>query len=89
MLEALSDEPRQRRFAEGHAWAVFLHRLVRSELCGLGGVRAPGAGGQREGDPHLAFLRAELRKAMQVKDLKHYARITKEYLESVEDFLRY
>jgi len=89
VLEALQDKPDARRHEEGHAWSVFLYRLVRSELCGVGGIKPPGAGEGRKADPHLAFLQAELAKALQVNDLKHYAEPTKEYLETVRDFLRY
>ena len=89
VLESLREKPGRQVQEEGVAWAVFLHRLVRSDLCGVGGIRPPGAGKEREADPHLQFLQTELAKALQVKNLKNYAEPTKEYLESVRDFLRY
>jgi hypothetical protein len=68
---------------------VFLFRLLRSELAGIGGQRPPATKGDQGGDPHLRFLREELEKARKVRNLKNYAEPTKEYLDSVADFLRY
>lgn len=89
VLEGLKEKPDQSRFGTAYNWSVFLYRLVRSELAGVGGVRPPSSGKSKEGDPHLKFLKEELEKAKQVKNLRNYADITKEYLDSVGDFLRY
>jgi len=89
VLEGLKEKPDRSQFGTAYNWSVFLYRLVRSELAGVGGVRPPSSGKSKEGDPHLKFLREELEKAKQVKNLRNYADITKEYLDSVGDFLRY
>jgi hypothetical protein len=89
VLEGLNAQPDRRRYQSAYQSAVFLYRLVRSDLAGVGGVRPPGSGKDKEGDPHLKFLKEELEKAKQVKNLKNYAEPTKEYLDSVGDFLRY
>ncbi|MFW6107300.1 MAG: hypothetical protein ACOC8A_01270 [bacterium] len=89
VLEGLADSPRRERLEEGFGWALLLHRLVRSELCGVGGVRAPREAGRERSNPHLRFLLSELEKARKVRTLKHYKAATKEYLDAVADFLRY
>jgi len=75
--------------AEAYAWAVLLHRMVRSELYGVGVIRSPRAEAVEAADPHLAFLEEEIRNALQAADVKYYSRIVEEYLKSLRDFLRY
>ena len=89
IVEALREQPDPRVYADGYAWALWLHRVVRSELCGAGGVRVGAGKSGRKGDPHRRFLQEELEQARQVRGLKNYAAPTKEYLDAVGDFLRY
>lgn len=89
VFEALNEKPERQRLERGLAWSVFLYRLVRSELAGISGARPPATGEERTVDPHLKFLREELEKARKVKNLKNYEAATKEYLDSMADFLRY
>jgi len=89
ILEALNASPDRQRIEDGFTWSIFLFRLIRSELAGIGGQRPPAIKGDEGGDPHLRFLREELEKARKVRNLKNYAEPTKEYLDSVADFLRY
>ncbi|MDP7251565.1 MAG: hypothetical protein QGF00_18300 [Planctomycetota bacterium] len=89
ILEGLKASPDRNRIEDGFTWSVFLFRLLRSELAGIGGQRPPATKGDQGGDPHLRFLREELEKARKVRNLKNYAEPTKEYLDSVADFLRY
>ena len=89
VLEALKERPNHEQYSRSFAWAVFLHSLLRSDLCRVGGVRPPRSGEEQKGDPRLKWLQAELEKARQIKNLKHYGPVTKEYLDSMADFLRY
>jgi small-conductance mechanosensitive channel len=87
-MAALSGEP-DAGAAAAVTWAAFAYRLVRSELSGIGGVRVGGSGRGGEAEPHMRFLLAELEKARAVRDLRVYAPVTKEYLRSAGDVLRY
>ncbi|MDA1138147.1 MAG: hypothetical protein O3B01_06155 [Planctomycetota bacterium] len=89
ILEALDATPDRQRLEDGFTWSVFLFRLIRTELAGIGGQKPPATKGDQGGDPHLRFLMEELEKARKVRNLKNYAEPTKEYLDSVADFLRY
>ncbi len=89
VFEAFSPRRREWMYQRTLAWSNWLYRLVRSELTGLGGTRRERRERERTEDPLLKFLQEELEKAMQVRDLKNYAEPTREYLESVADFLRY
>jgi len=89
ILEGLKAEPQKSKYEDSYDWSLFLYRLVRSELAGVGGVRPPASKSEKGGDPHLRFLMEELEKARQIRNLRNYEEPTKEYLASVADFLRY
>jgi hypothetical protein len=89
ILEALEPKPDRTRYQESYAWSVFLHRVLRSGLSGVGGIKPPPGKDAIASNPHLKFLFEELDKARQVKNLKNYADPTREYLNSIKDFLRY
>ncbi|MBI2193818.1 MAG: hypothetical protein HYU36_17720 [Planctomycetes bacterium] len=89
VLETVRPQPNPDRFVEASGWSLFLFRLARSGLAGSSGMRPAPASEDPSGDPHLKFLRVELEKARKVKDLRNYAAPTKEYLDSLADFLRY
>ncbi|HUU59633.1 MAG TPA: hypothetical protein VMZ50_08820 [Phycisphaerae bacterium] len=88
VLEALAESPDEAKYHDAAAWAVFLHRLVRSDLYGVGSQRV-GAEGPSPSEPLLKWLRSELDKAVLIKTLKNYAKPTAEYLRSARDALRY
>lgn len=86
---ALAEPPANEDFEAACAWSRLLAGWYRSELYGLGGVRLPKSRGDDKGDPRLRFLMAELEEAMKNRKLKNYTKLTKEYLTTVRDFLRY
>jgi hypothetical protein len=88
ILAAIEDG-RPERFAAGYGWAEFLYRLARSELCLAGPKAGAGQGETEERNPHIAFLTAELQKALKADRPQNYADLTERYLRAVEDYLRY
>jgi len=87
VLEALARKPDPRRYDDASAWADHLHRLVRSDLYGLGSHRI----GRRRKDvdqPLVKWLRDQRDKAALVRGLTHYPKPTAEYLESMKSELR-
>jgi len=82
----LKKDPDEKLYHRSLGLSLFLYRLVRFELAGLLALRSKV---EVAGYPHFRFLKAELEKALQVKNLKNYAEPTKEYIDSVADFLRY
>ncbi len=89
VLEALARQPRAEKYNEGLAWSVFLYRMVRSELYGIGGFRSEPTSRPADGMKEIEYLRGELEKAKQVKNLRNYPVLVKEYLDTLGDFLRY
>lgn len=89
VLEALAPKPRPQKYNEGLAWSVFLYRMVRSELYGIGGFRSEPTSRPSEGLKEIEYLKGELEKAKQVKNLRNYPVLVKEYLDTLGDFLRY
>ncbi len=73
---------------DAYAWSLILQRVVRSDLSGPVRMRTTG-GGDGKGDPLRRWLLQESSEALKEQDLRHYPKITREYLESVRDFLRY
>ncbi|MCZ7649476.1 MAG: DUF4175 domain-containing protein [Planctomycetota bacterium] len=71
--------------------AAFLRRLAFSDWFGVGGVRLARSGRDAgAGDPLRKFFDAELEKARQRgKELMHYRALTREYLETLKDWVRY
>ncbi len=89
VLEALTPKPRTAKYDEGLAWSVFLYRVVRGELYGIGGFRSEPASKPTDGMREIEYLKGELEKAKQVKNLRNYPGLVKEYLDTLGDFLRY
>lgn len=77
------------RYAAGYGWGQFLYRLARSELCVTGPQTRGGEEEAEERDPHLAFLNAELEKALKADRPENYEDLTERYLRAVKDYLRY
>lgn len=69
-------------------WARTLHRLVRSPLSGQAAERTTG-GDEAGGDPLIRWLTDEARDGLKRDDLRTYPAVTKAYLESLLDLLRY
>lgn len=93
LLEALKPKPDRARFDEAVAWSLFNFRLVRSELAGPVRLRPRARAGGEKADRFVEWLVKELDESRKVarrpNALRHYARITREYLDSAGDFLRY
>jgi len=70
------------------AWARTLHRMVRSPLSGQAAERTTG-GSEDAGDPLVRWLSDEARAGLKRDDLQTYPTVTKVYLESLLDLLRY
>ncbi|MBS3764059.1 MAG: hypothetical protein KGZ25_12240, partial [Planctomycetes bacterium] len=89
VLETLKQKPDRSEFVDAYNWSLFLYRLVRGELSGVGGVKTKATEEAKEADPHLAFLRRELKEALQTEEIEYYERVAREYLHTVEDYLQY
>ena len=93
MLEGLAERPDRLRMEEGLAWARFYHRAARSPLSGDVATRAARRADGTAADPLMRWLMAEIEEARKETrrdgGLKHYGRITREYIESLADLLRY
>ena len=85
----LPDEADPAHVRRSWAWAALLFRLYRSDLYGIGGIELQQTDTDEQGDPHLRFLQAELEEALKVRTLKNYDVLTREYLRTLKDFLRY
>ncbi len=89
VLEALRENPDPSRFAEAKNWAMFLYRLVRSELAGVGRVTRKKSGSEGGPPPHIKFLRKELSEAKKTDEISYYQDAVEVYLELVDDYLQY
>jgi len=88
-LSALGGAPDPERLDAAAAAADLLFRSARCGLNSEAGMRPPQRDRADRDDPHLAFLMRELEEARRAKAPEPYARITREYLETIADFLRY
>ena len=86
-LNPLREQVDAPRADTGYAWAALVHRMLRSPLYQSGGTRLPPP--PQEDSAFLKFLERELSEARQQSDLELYGEATREYLELVNDYLRY
>lgn len=69
-------------------WARTLHRMVRSPLAGQAAERT-GGGDEEGGDSLHRWLAGEARTGLKRDDLRTYPVVSRRYLESLLDLLRY
>lgn len=75
--------------ANATAWAAEAFAVDRSELNPSEGIRLGGSGGDEQANPLVKYLRDEIQKARQMPGLKHGAEQVRQYLDALNDYLRY
>lgn len=87
VLEGLSEDPDRQAFADAYAWAVYLRRVVRSDLYGLGSQRIGGR--EKTGSDLRDWLEAQIQEAERSANLQVYGQMPTEVLQTMKSLIRY